>query len=209
MLCAMKTILASLMCMGAMTILSGCGSSGGGTSSGGDTTCGGAIAGNWTITSSSITIDVPTIVALADQTCTGATGTGSGITLTGSAMYGTDMTYTEMSTLAGTLTVALPASCVPTGMSCADVSGMLMGDTFQAATCAAATSGCTCMLTFSPTPLTDGGMYTTSAGVLSETSTGATTADTVDYCVKTTTLTETIAKGSDSVFSGSIVLTKM
>jgi hypothetical protein len=113
-----------------------------------------------------------------------------------------------MATYNGTLTVNVPTSCIaPGGVSCAQKGGMLMGDTFQAATCATTAAGCTCMLTFAPTPMTNTGTYTTTAaGLLTETSTGQTTADETDYCVKGMTLTETPHAGSG--LSGSIVLAK-
>jgi hypothetical protein len=198
----MKTILASLLCVGAFTLVSSCGGSSGSSTS----ACGGNIQGSWNITSSNIKVDV----TMVDPDCPAATGAGTGVTVTGTGMYNADMTYTEVSTFAGTLTVTLPGTCLKAGATCADLGGALMGDTFQTATCAAAGAGCSCMLTFAPSPSTESGTYTTTAaGLLSQIPTGETTADESDYCVNGTTLTISPHAGSASGISGSIVRTKM
>jgi hypothetical protein len=199
----MKTIVASMVCAGAMTILVGCGSSGG--SGGGGAACGGDIMGNWTITSA--TIDVA--MSMFDADCPGATGKGTGIKLTGNAIYNADMTYTENATFDGMVTVDIPTSCLQGSATCADRAGAIMGDTFQSATCTSTGSACSCTAVFAPTEVPDTGTYsTTAAGLLSETSAGETTADESDYCVTGTTLTETPHAGSSSGITGTITLMK-
>lgn len=202
--------------LGALAVLSSCG---GGSSNGGGTcssaaACGGNIVGSWMITSSCITVDTSSMMPEVD--CPGATGSAEGFKITGTATYGADMTYTENSTMSGTVVVNLPSSCLMQQgltLTCAQVQQVLQlaiaGSEFSSATCTGS-SGCTCKMVLVPQMSTETGTYTaTTAGLLTQMATGGDTSQS-DYCVKGTTLTESPrAMGGMNGVSGTITLTKL
>jgi hypothetical protein len=184
-----------------MIIIVGCG--GGGAS--GDDMCGGDAVGTWTITSSNLTVDVPKF----DLACPTAAGTSSNIAASGTLTYNADLSYSDDVTITGNVTLDLPASCVSSGLSCADLgSHLVTAGVFEAATCAVAGTGCTCTAVLPGQPSTDVGTFTTAAGVLTETSTGSATGEGLAYCVKGMTLTESSGTAARNGFVGSITLTK-
>ncbi|HEX4405648.1 MAG TPA: hypothetical protein VH560_12510 [Polyangia bacterium] len=195
----------TLACAGAMAIMMGCGGDSGNANA--DVMCGGDAVGTWKITSSNLTVDVP----MLDPDCPTATGTSSDIKASGTLMYNADLSYTDNVAISGNVTLNLPSSCLPVGMSCATFGADLVtAGIFKTAACVVAEAGCTCMLAFPDQLSNDVGTYTTTtaAGVLTETSTGDTTGSGLAYCVKGTTLTESPSTVSMSAFLGSITLAK-
>jgi hypothetical protein len=175
--------------------------------------CGGDIAGSWKITSSCITVDAGGMDFNMD--CPGATAQASGFSISGTATYGTDGTYSAMTTMTGSIIVNLPATCLMSGgltLTCAQLTAVLQSDLansdYQSAVCNGS-GGCSCVLTLKPTSSTTTGTYTTSGSVLTETETGG-TPDQSTYCVNGTSLTlspSAMAQMSSGV-SGTITLTK-
>ncbi|MEP7052913.1 MAG: hypothetical protein ABJB12_21285, partial [Pseudomonadota bacterium] len=74
--------------------------------------CGGDITGKWTITSSCIGV---TAMNMANPQCPGASVSGSDLKVSGSITYNDDLTYTSTSTISGSTSVTLPASCLSMG----------------------------------------------------------------------------------------------
>jgi hypothetical protein len=147
--------------------------------------CGGSPAGTWTL--SSECLDPAEVTALVQQElyCTTATVTSALATISGSATFNTNMTFTLIQNLTGTLTFNVPATCT-SGLSCADYASyeqLILND--PSFVCTGTTScGCTQQSTSNST---NSGTYTLSGTDLNlNASTGATA--TLGYCVQGSTI---------------------
>jgi hypothetical protein len=153
---------------------------------------------------------------MVDPQCPSATYGASNVQVSGSITYNADLTYTSMSTIGGSTSVTLPASCLTTQgitLTCAQLTQgfatltQMSNAPFKSASCAAAGSGCTCTIVLNDQTSTESGTYTTSAaGVLTETPAGGTPSDT-DYCVKGNTLTESPHQSVDMGMMGQMTVT--
>jgi hypothetical protein len=213
MLFRMKNILSVLgSTFLAVMILSGCGGSGG--TCGNTAPCGGDIVGTWTITSSCVSADASMISSMIDTGCPGTTVSGVHVNIAGTVTYKADLTYTASSTLSGSESVTLPASCLMSQgvtATCAQLTQALAGNAaFKSANCTGSSS-CTCTVVLMDDTSTQTGTYTTTpAGLLTETAAGG-TPDQSDYCVKGNTLTDSPHAGAAMMgqpVSGTITLTK-
>jgi hypothetical protein len=192
-----NTLIALVVGMVGSVALSGCGGSGGNGSCGLVQPCGGDITGNWKITHSCVTSagmatinsDVQTGLAsdFAALCPTGVTPTAStNVSNSGSATYNSDMTYSAALTMSGSVSLAIPSSCLQ-GLSCSQVNTEIQAANpdptmFSSISCSGvATCNCTFMLV--PQTQTVSGTYTTSGVTLTETpSTGSPASP--DYCVQ-------------------------
>jgi len=197
--------------LAAVLVLGCSGSSDSNSTCSSGSTCGGDITGHWTIASSCVSA---TLSASDAASCPGATVSSTGLSVTGTGTYNADKTYTEVSTLSGSLTVTTPLSCLTKNgvtPTCAQANDSLTQKTadpsypYSAVACQAAGNGCSCQFTLRSTAMTETGTYTTSAGVITQqSSTGE--ASTTNYCVSGNTLTQ--SPDPSSGLSGTITLTK-
>jgi hypothetical protein len=154
---------------------------------------------------------------MVDSTCPAATVTSSSLTITGSITYNADLTYTQTGAISGTVVVTEPTSCfTQAGVTptCDDINKAFQDNNQDPSLnlhCTG-TSTCTCTETFTNEDSSETGTYTTTtAGLLSQTTDGDTTADESDYCVKGTTMTQSPHSGSMMMggsVSGTITFTK-
>jgi hypothetical protein len=135
---------------------------------------------------------------MVNQQCPSATASAAGLKVTGTVSYNADLTYTFMSTISGSTSVTLPASCLSSQgvtVSCDQLTQAFMtlaqqgSSGFKSASCSSAGSGCTCNVVLNDQTTSESGTYaTTAAGILTETPANG-TASQSDYCVKGSTLT--------------------
>jgi hypothetical protein len=150
-----------------------------------------------------------------DDSCPTATATASNFTVAGSVVYRADLTYTATTTMSGTATVHVPASCLTVGavtVTCEQLNQAIAAQAKPGLTVhCVGTSDCTCTETLTNAPSNASGTYTTTAaGLLTETESGQ-SPDASDFCVKGTTLTLSPHNGSSMMgqaVSGTITLTK-
>lgn len=181
----------------ALILCSGCGgsSSDSAASCSNSAACGGDITGEWTVTSSCVSVSD---VSMVNQQCPSATANAAGLKVTGNVTYNADLTFTSTSTISGSTSVTLPASCLSVQgitVSCAQLTQAFMtlaqqgSSGFKSASCSSAGSGCTCNVVLNDQTTSQSGTYsTTSDGVLTETPLNG-AAGQSDYCVKGSTLT--------------------
>lgn len=205
-----KTWFAVVLGMLALATFTSCGSSSGSCAN--SAACGGDIVGTWTIQSSCVSASA----SMFNDMCPTATVSTSNFTIAGSVVYKADLTYSATSTMSGSATVHLPASCLTSGavtLTCDQLNQLIAAKPQAGVTVhCAGTSDCTCMETLTNAPSSASGTYTTTAaGLLTETSSSDGTSDQSDFCVKGTTLTESPHPGSSMMgesVSGTITLTK-
>ena len=202
-----------VLCLGmfASVVSSSCGSSSGGTC-GNAAACGGDIVGAWTIQSSCVS----EAASMFDDSCPTAALTASNLKATGSVAYKADLTYAATTSLSGSVTVHLPASCLSAGAA-GTLTCDQLNQTFAANPVAGisfhctGTSDCSCVETLTNVSSNTTGTYTTTAaGVVTETSSSGST-DESDFCVKGNTLTISPHAGSTMMgqsVSGTVTLTK-
>ena len=152
--------------------------------------CGGNIAGTWNATG--LCVDKSVLMAAFSEglmgQCPQAALGDVNFVPTGSFVFNTDGSYQIALTLNGTLGVNVPVSCL-NGGTCADLAASFAsGSSAQSATCTG-TSTCNCTIIEAPDTLSESGTYSTSGNSLLTTPTGSVSPDTVDYCVKGSTLT--------------------
>jgi hypothetical protein len=161
------------MAVGLSTVMFGnCGSSGGGNC-GAVAPCGGDIVGDWTIVDTCLAITRAS--PLAD--CPSATYDTSGLKATGTVSYRADLTYSTDLTLAGTMALNIPESCLTIQgitLTCAQldqsVKQALMDDpdpSIQSVSCAGSGS-CTCTFVTTPQSSSSTGTYITSGNNVTE-----------------------------------------
>jgi hypothetical protein len=173
-----------------------CGSSSGGNNVVGGPSCtvgacGGDIVGSWTATEVCVdkSVLMQAFVSGLMGRCSGANLGSVTYTPSGSLVFNADMTYATTLGITGSLVVNVPGSCFQNGATCAGLAAAFDGDpTIQSATCSGS-SACACTLVTAPTQMSESGTYTLSGSTLLTTPTGATAADSQDYCVKGTTAT--------------------
>lgn len=190
--------------------LAGCGSSSGG-SCGKVAACGGDIVADWTIADICLAASG---TALFGDFCPSGTLDAAGLTATGMASYRADMTYSATITMAGSMALVLPESCLTSGgvtLTCAQFDqafqyqlAMNPDPSIQSASCAGSGS-CRCTLQLTPQTGGGSGTYSTSGTTLIENGAPA-----GDYCVQGNELhllTASMDMGSFAL-SGDIVLTR-
>jgi hypothetical protein len=176
-----------------------CGSSSGGSEniSGGpacgNQPCGGDVVGTWNWSDVCIRTDVLKQDFLQGSmgACSQAT-VGANLSAAGAFTLNADHTYAVTLTMSGTTTTNVPMSCLAAGDSCAGLSARLQAalasdSSIQSASCSGTTT-CVCTEILTPSSQNESGTYSTSGSSLVTTPTGA-AADTVQYCVKDTTIT--------------------
>ena len=222
----------SVGCSSTSTLQSGTGGSsstgGSGTGTGGNngtgggtgscsnvTACGGSVTGNWSVSSSCLTLGGNLDAAAAGldpHSCNSATITGS-LMVTGSFTAKADGSYTDGTTMTGTAQIQLGAGCLMlsgTTTTCKGLVGPLSALGFMSVTCSDAASGggCTCAAVIQQTgglgfptgdPSTSGNLATSGNTLTLDGSTN------YDYCASSTQLTVT-PKTTVMKTTGTIVL---
>ena len=156
--------------------------------------CGGDIVGTWNpseVCADKSVFMTAFLSGLMGQ-CPGANVGSVNFAPTGSMVFGADMSYSITLSIAGSISVNVPSSCLG-GQTCADLAAQLQsafaGDpTIQSVSCTGSTT-CACPIVMSPDQTYETGTYTVSGSTLLTTPTGSTTADSQQYCVKGTTVT--------------------
>ena len=176
-----------------------CGSSSGGNNIVGGpsctvATCGGDIVGTWN--PSEVCADKSVFMTaflggLMGQ-CPGANVGAVNFAPTGSMVFNADMSYSITLSIAGSISVNIPGSCL-NGATCTDLGAQLQsafaGDpSIQSVSCTGSGT-CACPIVMAPEQTYETGTYTVSGSTLMTTPTGSTTADSQQYCVKGTTVT--------------------
>jgi hypothetical protein len=151
--------------------------------------CGGDVVGDWTIGAScqmGLHFDF--------SFCPNPTIDPSGLATTGTFSLTADFMYTAATNAAGSFDIDFPASCVPSGMTCADltatVQGMVapnLGPGLQSVSCAG-TTACVCTVFPIPSVTNESGTYTVSGNAITTTAASGTSITTFDYCVQGNTL---------------------
>jgi hypothetical protein len=202
--------LSSVGFVGAL-LLSGCGG-GGGASCENAAACGGDVVGTWKVTSSCLKYTGSMMTDFCPTATIGATH----FDITGSETFGADGTYTSAVTIAGSVTVNFPASCLMVNgltLTCAQLNQVFatMPDPSIKSFNCVGTSGCACTVAPADQVTNSAGTYTTTgAGLLTETPTGG-APDQTDYCIKGSTMTLSPHNASGMMgaeVSGTVVLTK-
>ncbi|HEY8922748.1 MAG TPA: hypothetical protein VIU64_00135, partial [Polyangia bacterium] len=118
-----KTSFMVVLGLFALTAFTSCGGSSG-NSCANAAACGGDIVGTWTIQSSCVSASA----SMFADSCPTATVATSDLKITGSVVYKADLTYTSTSSMSGTATVHLPASCLTSGgvtVTCAQLTQLI------------------------------------------------------------------------------------
>jgi hypothetical protein len=187
-------------------VLSACGG-GGSASCENAAACGGDVVGTWKITSSCVKY---TGSAMTDF-CPSATLGATSFNVTGSETFGADGTYTSAITVAGSVTVNVPASCLKFNgltLTCDQITQVFaaMPQAGIKSFKCVGTSDCACTVSPDDAVSNGAGTYTTTgAGLLSLMPTNGATSDMTDYCVKGSTMTQSPRSGD---ITGTIVFTK-
>jgi hypothetical protein len=209
---SVKTAVASLICI----VLAGCASSAsqttpartpaaGAIAAPAQKACSGDVVGTWVITSSQVRIE-----GLKSSYCAAATMSAGDLELTGNVTYTADGRFTESLSFTGKITMAVPASCLAAGTTCADLPRVLVGPREGAWTCDVSSDGCTCAHpVVKPNETSQGTYALPSPGVLTETNDGSSRESApTDYCVEGTKMTQKPHPGTRPGMSGWIVLQK-
>lgn len=152
--------------------------------------CGGDVVGNWQ--ASSACVDEATLRREFIDAVMGSCATASIGTITnspgGTVSFAADMTYTGTLAVASTLDLIFPEACIP-GVACDALTRALqsqVGTNGITAVSCAGQGGCSCTYSFSFDRINGTGTWATSGTKL--TLTGATSAQTIDYCVDASSL---------------------
>ncbi len=142
------------------------------------TECGGDVVGTWSASGACLPAGAPADVpGCADATITAMT------TATGTVVIRADRTYSSAIATPGTSVVTIPASCLPTGIACDQLS-----DPAEQRTCSGnAAAGCTCHVILPATPMMEAGTWSTSGNTFTSMHDGVT--ESVRYCIRGDTLT--------------------
>jgi len=148
--------------------------------------CGGDIVGTWKATSGCGT---STRSALNGD-CPAATALVGTFLYRSTISYGPDMTYSFAGDVAGNIYVSVPAECLASGETCADVEQQLSTEPdFASIGCMSRAWGCDCQQHQPREEVMEAGTFTvTAAGLLTEVRAGA-PPRLMDYCVRGNTLT--------------------
>jgi hypothetical protein len=203
----MKRSILTLLVGSFMVFAGSCGSSGG-DSCGNAEPCGGDIVGDWTITSSCLSF---TGASPLGDSCPDATIDAGGIKLRGTMSFKADMTYTEMLTISGSMTLTFPPSCLTYNgitLTCAQLDQAVKqaqaqdpDPSIQSISCSGSGS-CRCTAVMAPDTNTTPGTYTTSGSTLVQDGT-----DSSGYCVQGSQLHLSAMDMGQGV-AGSLVLKK-
>jgi hypothetical protein len=148
--------------------------------------CGGDIVGTWNATSG---CESSTRSAL-NEACPAATVL-AGIFLNRSTIsYRPDMTYSFAGDVSGLVDVGIPAECLASGETCADVEQQLSTEPdFASLSCMSREAGCHCYRNQPREEVMEAGTFSVTAdGLLTEVHAGA-PPRLMDYCVRGNTLT--------------------
>src|SRR5262249_31101897 len=96
------------LCATWVFVCAGCSSSGSGTC-GKVTACGGNVVGDWNVVDACLTFSGTSPLG---DICPSATVDAGGLDASGTVSYRSDMTYSAMLTLSGSISINLPASCL-------------------------------------------------------------------------------------------------
>lgn len=196
-----------------------CSSSGGGSGGGGAcgtvAPCGGDVVGTWKASDVCITGETTSMTIMPGCTVM----ISATPHLTGSATFTSTGTFTSDSSINITTTIAIPAGCLSTTLTCQTIGpaiAMAVGAGASAA-CSTAGGGCTCTLTEPAQTSMSSGTYATSGDAITTTdSTGTSAISSGNYCVTgngstlhlISTSTGTGADGGATTSNVDVVLTK-
>jgi hypothetical protein len=158
---------------------------GGATACGTVEPCGGNPAGTWSFSSECLDLAEASALIQQELYCATATVVSAPATISGSATFNTDMSFSLIQNLTGTLTIDVPAICTD-GLSCADYASVEGANLNSQSFVCSGTANCVCTLQ-STSNSTNTGTYTRSGTDLNlNTSTGTTA--TLGYCVQGRTI---------------------
>ena len=162
----MKNILLSTVAGLSTVLLASCGSSAGSGNCGKVAPCGGNIVGDWTIVDTCLAFTGSDASPLG-AACPSATLDAGGFNATGTVSYRSDLTFSTMITLSGTMGLSVPQSCLTMEgitLTCAQLDQALKlqfaqnpDPSIQSVSCTGS-AGCRC--TFALTPQTSSGVGT-------------------------------------------------
>lgn len=142
--------------------------------------------------------------------CSGLAISGTDIDASGTVVYGADGRYQTNTTLSGSMTINVPASCLNQQgitFTCAQVQQSLQGNdtTGISSISCSGSNGCSCVAQLTPEIQTESGTYTISGSTVThQISTGG--SDSITYCVKGNTAT--LSSESSTGTISTITLTK-
>jgi hypothetical protein len=180
--------------LGAVLPSIGCGSDPGAAGSCGKVQpCGGDIVGDWRVVADCVNDAVLSMKLASDFGASCPTVTGhANVTETGSFTFSAGLSFSASATVAGTVDMNIPASCLA-GSTCADVNAAIQADLaanpspgITSVSCLGS-SACTCRFTVGPVPLLESGTYTTAGTTLTLTSAADGSVDQGGYCINGTT----------------------
>ena len=181
----MKNLVAGVLLVGSFSIAAvGCGGSDGNNN----------IVGTWNMTEvcADKSVFMEAFVGGLMGECPAANVGAVTFTPSGSMVFNADNSYSINLGISGSIVINIPTSCIQ-GATCADLGAALAASfaddpTVQSASCSGS-STCACTVVMVPDQSSEAGTYSVSGSTLLTTPTGATVADSMEYCVKGKTVT--------------------